>query len=47
MDKKGFTMESLIISVVATIWLAAKVSEMKSQQSIHETFKALAIDLIK
>jgi hypothetical protein len=40
-------MESLIISVIAAIWLAAKVSEMKSQQSIHDVFKALAIDLVK
>lgn len=40
-------MESLIISVIAAIWLVVKVSEMKSQQSIHEKLKALAIDLVK
>jgi len=44
---KGDTMESLIISVMATIWLALKVSEMRSRQSMHDAFKALAIDLVK
>jgi hypothetical protein len=40
-------MESLIISVMAAVWLAVKVSKMRSRQSIHETFKALAIDLLR
>ncbi|MDD5716822.1 MAG: hypothetical protein PHW64_03390 [Sulfuricurvum sp.] len=42
-------MESLILCAVAAIWLTAKVSEMRmrSRQSLHETFKTLAIELIK
>jgi hypothetical protein len=44
---KGDIMESLIISVMAAIWLALKVSEMRSRQSMHDAFKALAIDLVK